>query len=140
MGVCAFVCAERTNKMEKSYTKRYLHMSYRRIIAYICYTSFIVGWHEFNCISLFGVMSMEHLSENNASTMAAEVANLSLASMKSSENQRESFSSDTLLPQKRSMERFQTDFATTSPMVGWTPIQGWECFCWNTTTTGYEVN
>lgn len=133
--------------MGESCTKRYLHTSYRqhqqRIITYICYTTLIIGWHGFNCISLLGVMSMEFLNENNESTTAAEVVNLSLASMKSSGNQQEeSFTSVTSLPllaQKRSMEMSKLDFATTNPAADNTPIQGWECFCWNITTTGYEV-
>lgn len=124
--------------MEKSYTKRYLHISHRRIITYICYTMSIIGWHGFNCISLLGgVMSMELPNENNASSTAAEVLNLSLASMKSSGSHPESVSSVPPLPslaQKRSME-----FATTNPMGDNAPIHGWECFCWNITTTGYEV-
>lgn len=137
-------------KMETSWIKRYAHTSYRRqrqrqrrIITYICYTTLIIGWHGFNCISLLGVMSMEFLSENNESTAAAEVVNLSLASMKSSGNQQGSFTSVTSLPslaQKRSMEMSKLDFATTNPVADNTPIQGWECFCWNITTTGYEVN
>lgn len=88
-------------------------------------------------------MSMEFLSENNESTTAAEVVNLSLASMKSSGNQQEeSLTSVTSLPalaQKRSMEMSKLDFATINPVADNTPIQGWECFCWNITTTGYEV-
>lgn len=131
-------------KMGVSCTKRYLqHTSNRRIITYMCYTTLIIGWHGFNCISLLGVMSMEFLSENNESTTAAEVVNLSLASMKSSGNQQEeSLTSVTSLPalaQKRSMEMSKLDFATINPVADNTPIQGWECFCWNITTTGYEV-
>lgn len=91
-------------------------------------------------------MSMEFLSENNESTTAAEVVNLSLASMKSSGNQQEeSLTSVTSLPslpalaQKRSMEMSKLDFATINPVADNTPIEGWECFCWNITTTGYEV-
>lgn len=118
--------------MEKSYTKRYLHISHRQIITYICYTALLIGWHAFNCTHLFGVMSVELLSEKNASTMPSEVLNLSL-------DQRDSFSSDTLLAQKRSMDNSNVDFETTNPIVDNTPIQGWECFCWNITTTGSEV-
>lgn len=130
--------------MGKSCTNRYLHTSYRRrrISTYMCYTTLIIGWHGFNCISLLGVMSMEFLSENNESTTAAEVENSSLASMKLSGNQQNSFTSVTSLPliaQKRSMEMSKLDFATINPVADNTPIQGWECFCWNITTTGYEV-
>lgn len=86
---------------------------------------------------------MEFLNENNESTTAAEVVNLSLASMKSNGSQQESFSSVTSLPsslaQRRSMDMSKLDFATINPVADNTPIQGWECFCWNITTTGSEV-
>lgn len=126
------------SKMGKSYTKHYLHISYKRIITYMCYTTLIIGWHAFNCISLFGVMSMESLNENNDSTTAAEVVNLSQASMKSNGIQQENLSSVTPLPSKRSMEIAKLDFATPNAVYN-APIQGWECYCWNT-TTGYEVS
>lgn len=131
------------NKMGKSYTKHYLHISYQRIITCMCYTTLIIGWHAFNCISLLGVMSMEFLHENSESTTTsatAEVINLSQASMKSSGNQQENISSATPPPltHKRSMEMSKLDFATPNAVDN-APIQGWECYCWNT-TTGFEVN
>lgn len=119
-------------KMGKSHTKRYLHISYKQIITYMCYTSVIIGWQRFNCISLLGVMSMQYLNENNKLTTTEEMVNLSLAPMKSSGNQQESFSSVSPI----SLVPTKSDFAT--PNADNTPIQGWECYCWNT-TTGYEV-
>lgn len=95
----------------------------------MCYTSLIIGWQRFNCISLFGVMSMEFLNENNDLTTAEEAVNLSLTSMKSSENHADSFSSVS------SMESSKLDFGTPNTADN-SPIQGWECYCWNT-TTGY---
>lgn len=125
-------------EMGKSNTKHYLHISYKRIITYMCYTTLIIGWHAFNCISLLGVMSMEFLNENNELTTAAKVVNSSLASMKSSGNQLENLSSVvTPLTSKRSMEVTKLDFAQPNAVDN-APIQGWECKCWNT-TTGYEV-
>lgn len=100
----------------------------------MCYTSLLIGWQRFNGISLLGVMSMEFLSENNELTAAEEAVNLSLASTKSSENQAESFSSASPLPMRGAI-----DLETGTPnSIDNTPIQGWECYCWNT-TTGYEV-
>lgn len=136
MCMCACVCAVNAIKMGKSMPNRYLHISYKRIITYMCYTSLIIGWHGFNCISLFGVMSMEFLNENNELTTAAEALNLSLTLMKSSENQVESFSrvSPSL---KNSIDSSKLDFSKPNAFDN-SPIEGWQIFCWNS-TTGYEV-
>lgn len=130
------------------------YISHSQIITCMCYTILIIGWQRFNYISLLGVMSMEMLNENNESTTSAEVVNLSLASMTSSENRRAEIvpivtpSTSTTATTaaaavatatiKRSMEPSKLDLAT-SNAVDNAPIQGWECYCWNVTTTGYEV-
>ncbi|XP_031619803.1 lutropin-choriogonadotropic hormone receptor-like isoform X2 [Contarinia nasturtii] len=117
--------------MAKFSRKRYLHI--KRIITYMCYTSLIIGWQQFNYISSAGVMSMEFLNENNVlTTVPEEAVNLSLTPMKLSEKLAESSSSTSPLTIKSS------DLKTgTSNAVDNSPITGWQCFCWNT-TTGYE--
>ncbi|XP_055322099.1 thyrotropin receptor isoform X2 [Sitodiplosis mosellana] len=120
--------------MGKSDTKRYLHMSYKRIITYMCYTSLIIGWQRFNCISLLGVMSMEFLNGNNDLTTAEEAVNLSLTSMKSVENEAlDRFPS--VLSEESILDSSKLDFGTPNAVDN-SPIRGWECYCWNT-TTGY---
>lgn len=119
-------------KMGKSNAKHYLH------ITYICYTSLIIGWQRFNCISLLGVNSMELLHGNNEFTATGETENLSFTPIKSSENQGGIFSSVQPQPStKAAIESSNLDFATQNAVDN-SPIQGWECYCWNT-TTGYEV-
>lgn len=126
-------------KMGKFHIKHQLYTCSQRIITCMCYTTLIIGWHTFNCISLFGVMSVQLLYENTESTLAADVVNFSHISIESIDNQQENFSSVIpSLTQKRSMEMSKLDFATPNA-VNNAPIQGWECYCWNT-TTGYEVN
>lgn len=119
--------------MGKSNTKRYLYISYKRIITYMCYTILIIEWHRFNCISWLGVHSMKFLNENNELKTIQEAVNLSFTSMKSNENRAESFSSVSPPP----IETSNLDFATSNAADN-APIQGWECYCWNT-STGYEV-
>lgn len=80
---------------------------------------------------------MEIFNENNEFTTFEEAVNLSLTSMKSSDNQAESFSSISPLPIKGAIDSSKLDFVTPNAADN-TPIQGWECYCWNT-TTGYEV-
>lgn len=124
-------------KMGKYYTKRYLHTTSKQIITCMCYTSLIIGWHGFNSSSLFGVMSMEFLNENNELTTAEQALNLSLASTKPGENQVESFSSVSPLSQKDSIESAKLDFTKPNAFDN-SPIQGYEYYCWNT-SIGYEV-
>lgn len=124
-------------KMGKYHTKRYLHTTSKQIITCMCYTSLIIGWHGFNSSILFGVMSMEFLNENNELTTAEQALNLSLASMKFGENQVESFSSVSPLSLNDSVESGKLDFTKPNAFDN-SPIQGWQCYCWNT-TTGYEV-
>ena len=100
----------------------------------MCYTTLIIGWQRFNCISLLGVMSMEFLNGNNDLTTAEEAVNLSLTSIKSDENHAlDHFSSGS--SKESILKSSKLDFGTPNAVDN-SPIQGWECFCWNT-TTGY---
>lgn len=119
--------------------RRYLHISYKQIITYMCYVSVIIGWQRFNCISLLGVMSMENLNGNNDLTTAEEAVNLSLISTKSVENYPDGFSSisSSSSSVKHSMASSQRlDFGTPNAYDNSKTEKGWQCLCWNT-TSGY---
>lgn len=120
-----------TIKMGKSNASHLLHITYERIITYMCYTALLIAYKRFYGISLVGVMSMKFPNENNELTTAGEAVNLS--SIKLGEKHAISFSSDSPI----SIVSSKLDFGTTDA-VDSSPITGWQCNCW-IHSTGYEV-
>lgn len=129
LSICAFDYFN-SMTMEKSHRKRGSHISY------MCYTTLIMGWHTFNCISSLGVMSMDILNGSNelqTKITTTTAMNLSLTPFVMGPNQQDSISTLSL---EESMDTSKLDPMPSSAIDN-TPIQGWECYCWNST---FEVN
>lgn len=116
--------------MEKS------HRKHRCVfVNYLSFTALIaLGWQTFNCISSFGVMSMDILKGNNElQTMITTAVHPSLTPLDiQATNQQESVSS---IAFDHAMDSSKLE-TIASNVFDSTSIAGWECYCWNST---YEV-
>lgn len=126
----AFHFGSSSMKMEKSHRKqRCLFMNYLSYTALIAF-----GWQTFNCISSFGVMSMDILKgSNELQTMITTAVHPSLTPLGiQATHQQESISS---ISSDHIMDSSKLD-TIASNAFDTTPIEGWQCYCWNST---YEV-
>lgn len=110
--------------MAKRSSQHCLSINYQKIIAYYYYIILIMTCCQFNCIISLGVPSMDLLNENTSD--AVHAISSVMPSIKPNEYQQDNFSSMAPLP------------SITSNVADSGPIQGWECYCWNS-TNGYEV-
>lgn len=118
-------------KMEKTHRKHRCLF----IIYYLRYAALIaLGWQILNCISSFGVMSMDILNgSNELQTMITTAVHPSLTPLGMQATQKQesipSISSDHTIDSSKLETIASNAFDTT-------PIEGWQCYCWNST---YEV-
>lgn len=114
-------------KMGKSHQKHRLPFN-----NYLCYTALIaLGWQTFNCISSFGVMSMDILKgSNELQTMITTAVHPSLVPLGiQATNQQENISS---ISSDHTMDSSKLE-TIASNAFDMTPIEGWQCYCWNST-------
>lgn len=127
--------------MRKSHGKRYLFINYKQIITYMCYATLIIGWNGFNCINSLDAASIDSLNENGKNNINNNDSELSilpstLYALDIDGNQQAIYSNNSLI--KAAVNTLKLDFVTTNTVEN-VPIQGWECYCWNSTNGYYEV-